>query len=406
MPPMLDESPRAQWARYRRVITGGSGGTAEPLPCALVDLDAFEANLDRLLKPVREGGKTLRPATKSIRVPALLRRVLERGGAAVSGLMTYSARETRFLAEQGFEDLLLAYPTVQPSDVGALAAAAKRTTVRVVCDEPEHLEALEGGASAAGVRLGVIVEVDLSYRPVERLHLGVRRSPLRTAADVAELADRVSAFPHLRFDGVMGYEAHVAGLGDRGNPAKRALKLAARRVLEKTRVEIDHTLRARGHVITVFNGGGTGSIEWSSREPVLTEVTAGSGLLDSHLFDHYLDVPLRPAAYFALQIVRRPTRGIYTCSGGGYVASGAAGVDRLPIPALPPGARLLSLEGAGEVQTPVSVDVELALGDPVFFRHAKAGELAEHFTEYALLRGDHIEARVPTYRGLGHCFLG
>jgi D-serine deaminase-like pyridoxal phosphate-dependent protein len=70
--------------------------------------------------------------------------------------------------------------------------------------------------------------------------------------------------------------------------------------------------------------------------------------------------------------------------------------------------QLLPLEGAGEVQTPLRLPagVELALGEPVFFRHAKAGELAEHFNEYLLVRGDRIEARIPTYRGLGRCFLG
>jgi D-serine deaminase-like pyridoxal phosphate-dependent protein len=80
----------------------------------------------------------------------------------------------------------------------------------------------------------------------------------------------------------------------------------------------------------------------------------------------------------------------------------------LPVPALLPGLSLTSLEGAGEVQTPLIVPrgVDLTIGDPVFFRHAKAGELAEHFAEYLLVRGSRIEGRAPTYRGLGRCFLG
>jgi D-serine deaminase-like pyridoxal phosphate-dependent protein len=140
----------------------------------------------------------------------------------------------------------------------------------------------------------------------------------------------------------------------------------------------------------------------------LTEVTAGSGFLASHLFDGFRGLDLTPAAYFALEVVRRPTERIVTCHGGGYVASGASGRDRLPVPALPAGLRLLSLEGAGEVQTPLELPRgrTLRLGDPVFFRHAKAGELAEHFTEYLLVRGSRLEGRVPTYRGLGKCFLG
>src|SRR5207244_2558454 len=125
--------------------------------------------------------------------------------------------------------------------------------------------------------------------------------------------------------------------------------------------------------------GGTGSLAWSAKDPSLTEVTAGSGFLDSLLFDYYRDLSLAPAALFALQVVRRPSPGIVTCHGGGYVASGAPGPDRLPRPWLPAGLELLGLEGAGEVQTPLRLRAGAAprLGDPVFFRHAKAGELAE-----------------------------
>ena len=107
-------------------------------------------------------------------------------------------------------------------------------------------------------------------------------------------------------------------------------------------------------------------------------------------------------------MVRKPGDGFVTCHGGGLIASGAAGPDRLPIPTFPEGLSLLPLEGAGEVQTPLRGPGTqlLSLGDPVFFRHAKAGELAEHFNEYLLVRGERIVARAPTYRGLGKCFLG
>jgi D-serine deaminase-like pyridoxal phosphate-dependent protein len=162
---------------------------------------------------------------------------------------------------------------------------------------------------------------------------------------------------------------------------------------------------------SIFNGGGTGSVLHCAGEAALTEVTAGSGFVDSHLFDRYRGLSLAPAAFFALQVVRRPRPDIVTCHGGGYIASGQAGETRLPRPALPAGLCLLPLEGAGEVQTPLrlgdgSARARIALGDPVFFRHAKAGELAEHFAEYLLVRGDRLEGRAPTYRGLGHCFLG
>jgi D-serine deaminase-like pyridoxal phosphate-dependent protein len=205
----------------------------------------------------------------------------------------------------------------------------------------------------------------------------------------------------------MGYEAQIAGLADT-SWSRRAMKRLSRRDVAAARADVVRALAERGLPATLVNGGGSGSIDSSSAEAALTEVAAGSGFVDSHLFDDYAGLQLTPAAYFALQVVRRPAPGLVTCHGGGFIASGGAGRDRLPRPSLPAGCALLSLEGAGEVQTPVRLPagVELRLGEPIFFRHAKAGELAEHFNEYHLVRGETIESTVPTYRGLGRCFLG
>jgi len=403
------ETPHERWSRLRAAIGD------EPLPCALVDLDAFEANARDLFAQAREAGKTLRIASKSIRTPELLRRLNALGGATARGLMTYHARETAFLAEQGFDDLLLAYPTVRMDDIATLLGLAlANKTVSVVVDEPEHLDALEKHAAQVNVRAKVVIEVDVSLRPLPGVHLGSRRSPIRSVADALALADAIKARPHLDLHGVLIYEGQIAGSTDRNpftplmNPAKRAVKLLSRPHVERTRGELAAALAARGHRLALLNGGGTGSIAWTKKEPALTELTAGSGFLDSHLFDYYRDLSLRAAAFFALQVVRRPAPGIVTCHGGGLIASGEAGVDRLPVPALPAGCRLIGFEGAGEVQTPLVLPrgVTLSLGDPVFFRHAKAGELAEHFNEYLLVRGARVEARAPTYRGMGKAFLG
>ncbi len=387
------------YRRYRSALAG------EPLPLAFVDLDAVDRNLDRLLALAH--GKRLRIASKSVRCPALLQYLTDRGGAAVIGLMTYCAAETKFLAAQGFKDLLLAYPTVQPSDLQALAHANRVATAAVVVDSPEQVDALSRAAVAALVQIPAVVDVDMSYRPLEGLHLGVRRSPLRSAEEVVALARKIQGAPSLRFHGLQAYEAQIAGVTD-GSLLKRLLKSLSRPQVEARRAGLAAALAQAGLAAPLFNGGGTGSVTWAAGEPALTELTVGSGFLNSHLFDHYRALKLEPAAYFALQVARVPGPGLVTCHGGGFTASGQAGADRLPRPALPPGLRLLALEGAGEVQTPLRVPdgTQLSVGDPVFFRHAKAGELAEHFNEYLLVRGGRIESRAATYRGLGHCFLG
>jgi D-serine deaminase-like pyridoxal phosphate-dependent protein len=391
------------WRRYRDAVS------AEPLPAALVDLDAFEANVRTLLQAMANSGKTLRIATKSLRCPELVRRIRALGGEAVRGLMTYTAAETEYLTEQGERDLLLAYPTARTQDTRALARAnAAGATAAVVVDSAGQLEVIAAAARERGTLVPVVLELDVAWRPLgAALHVGVRRSPLRTPSDVVALARRAASTEGLRFHGVMAYEAQIAGVPD-GGAAVRAMKAASRADVARGRAAVAQALIEAGLGPGVFNGGGTGSLAACVGEQVLTEVTAGSGFIDSHLFDGYRGLHLRPAAYFALQVVRRPSGNVVTCHGGGYIASGRAGRDRLPAPALPAGLRLTSLEGAGEVQTPLELarGVELALGDPVFFRHAKAGELAEHFSEYLLVRGSRIEGRAPTYRGLGRCFLG
>lgn len=388
------------YARYCKALGN------EPLPLAFVDLDALDRNVETLFAPVRAGGKQLRLATKSLRVPWLIDYLTERGKGLICGLMTYTATETAMLAARGARDLLLAYPTLQAADVAILARLnSDGVLASVVVDDVAQLEALDHAGSK--VPIPVIVDIDLAYRPLEQVHLGVRRSPLRSVEDVVAFARRIGSFSHLRFHGLMGYEAQIAGLPD-NVLAVSLMKRRSRRIIEETRREMVRALVSAGLAPSIFNGGGTGSLSTCTKEDVLTEVTAGSGFLDSHLFDHYRGLHLTPAAYFALQVVRRPGPQLVTCHGGGLVASGSAGKDRLPIPALPEGARLLRNEGAGEVQTPVCLPpkVDVALGAPIFFRHAKAGELAEHFNEYLLVRGDRIEARAPTYRGMGFSFLG
>ena len=386
---------------------------ADALPTALVDLDALDDNIERLTDFLRGSGKTLRVASKSVRCIALLRYIQSRAPDIVRGTMCYSAREAGFLAEQGFDDLLLAYPTLQPSDTELIAETNRTHTLSVVVDCIEHIDAVAESALARDSVVPVLIEMDGSYRPLSgAIHIGVRRSPLVEIPAAVRLARYIRDRPGVGLRGFMMYEAQIAGLGDANpfqpalNPAKTLLRRASRAPVAHRRAQLKSELEACGFSLAVVNGGGTGSLSWAARESCLTELTAGSGFLNSHLFDYYQNLSLRPALFFALQVTRRPAPGFITCQSGGYIASGPPGPDRLPLPFLPERLRLTRLEGAGEVQTPLAVPdgVEISLGAPIFFRPSKTGELAEHFNEYVLFRGDSVVDRVPTYRGMGQNF--
>lgn len=400
-------SELAPYPRLKQAIAG------LPLPLALVDLAAFDHNLERLLVAPRRYGKQVRLATKSLRVVALLERALALGAPTLSGLMVYSVEEAELLVARGFRDLLLGYPAVQPQQAQILAElSAGPAQVVAMVDDLDQLPVLGQAAQARGVQLKVAIDLDVSYRPFAGLHVGVRRSPVQDVAAALGLARQIAATPGLRLYGVMGYEAQLAGLPDhapgRGlmGPVLRALKRGSRPDVLARRLAVRRAIEAEIGPLPIVNGGGTGSVDWSADDPSLTEVTIGSGLLAPHLFDHYAGLELSPALAFALPVTRRPAVDWITCHGGGYVASGAAGPDRLPRPWLPEGLALSPHEGTGEVQTPLQVPpgVTLALGDPVFFRPAKAGELAERFSAYHLISAEGGHRTAPTYRGEGWSF--
>lgn len=396
---------------WREVLRG------ERLPAAVVDLDAFDRNVALFSQILRTQGQgqTLRLATKSVRVPALMKRILDTG-APYQGLMCYTAEEAVYLTSQGFDDILIAYPTRQQRDYHLLREAHEQgKTIRLMVDS------VEGARDAARVMEGLespfplVLDVDMSLRLLGgKVHLGVRRSPVRTPDDVLTYFEETKSLTGVRTVGLMGYEAQVAGLGD-NNPFQGILNQAHKLVrnrsmseIARLREEVARRLRERGFEVELFNGGGTGSAPHTAKEPWLTELTVGSGFLCSHLFSYYSDVPLKPASFFALQTVRSSDPGYITCQGGGYIASGSPGWEKVPVPFLPEGLSLVKMEGCGEVQTPLKLaeGVSLKVGDPVLFRHAKAGELAEHFNEYLLVSNGQIVERAPTYRGLGQCFLG
>jgi D-serine deaminase-like pyridoxal phosphate-dependent protein len=382
-------------------------------PFAFVDLDAMWSNADDMLR--RAGSKPVRVATKSLRCRALIDRVLNYSDR-FSGLLTFTLVETLWLAEQGFEDLLLAYPT---ADSAALRELALRSVANpadapvVMVDCIEHLDMIDSVLGSGAAPMRVCIDVDASWWALGgRLKVGPKRSPVHTIEQTVALAGEIEKRPQIDLVGLMAYEGQIAGVGDQ--PPGRRLRAAAIQFMQRRsaaelaerRAAIVAAVREVTN-LEMVNGGGTGSLELTAGEDAVTEVTAGSGFYAPTLFDSYSRFSLTPAAGFALPVVRKPTPAVATALGGGYLASGAAEASRLPTPWLPAALKLDPEEGAGEVQTPLlgSAATNLQVGDRVYFRHAKAGELCEHFNVLHLVEGDEIVDVVPTYRGEGAAFL-
>ena len=379
-------------------------------PLAALSVPALAWNAHDMLR--RAAGTPIRVASKSVRVRGVLDAVLALPGFA--GVLAYTLAEGLWLA-QTIPDVVVGYPSADRSAIARLAAdpeLAQRVTVMV--DSVEQLDLIDSVvAPGARERIRVCLELDASLRAPLLGHVGVRRSPVHSVAQARGLAEAIVARPGFALVGIMAYEAQVAGVANRP-PGRHWLY---RRMLDAVQARsLLELLERRSAVVSAVrelaelefvNGGGTGSLEDTAADPAITEIAAGSGLFGPTLFDGYSRFSPAPAAGFALAAVRRPAPRMVTVHGGGWIASGPPGADRVPTPVWPPGLRMLPREGAGEVQTPLvgpEAD-DLRLGDRVWFRHAKAGELSEHANELVLVDGDRVAGSLPTYRGEGKAFL-
>ena len=400
-------------ARYDAIFSGVTP------PFAFVDLDALRRNSEAML--AQAGGLPIRVASKSVRSVPVLRRILELD-PGFEGVLAFTAPEALHLAAEGFEDIVIAYPTVDRAAIAEIARLTAddpaRAPVLMVDDRP-HLDLIEGAIGGGPSQVRVCLDIDISWWPLGGRvgRIGPKRSPIHDAARARRMAAEIAERPGTALAGLMAYEGQIAGVGDRipGRPLRSAaIRFMQRRseadirdrlprIVEAVREE----LAAHDSELGFVNGGGTGSLARTAGAGIVSELTAGSGFYAPALFDNYRSLALDPAAFFSLSVVRRPVGGVATLLGGGYLASGAAGADRLPDPYLPGGLRFDRDEGAGEVQTPVTgaAAYKLRVGDRVYLRHAKAGELCERFDSLYLVEGERIVDEVPTYRGEGKAFL-
>lgn len=406
---LIDEqSPdRPAWQDPARYWRGLSEATAHlPAPVAVIERDALRHNAMDLL--VRSGGIPIRVASKSVRVRAVLDAVLRIPG--FRGILAFTLAEALWLAET-HDDIVVGYPTVDRAALQRLLADERLASrVALMVDSTEHLDLIDSVVPAGSrPEVRVVIDVDASYRAPGLGHLGVRRSPLFTAADVAGFAAEVVKRPGFRLIGLQMYEAQIAGQPDAAGPDAPVIRIVQARSRDELRVRRAQISTAVLGIapLEFINGGGTGSLEFTGSDEAITEATAGSGLLAGHLFDGYRSFRPAPATAIAFDVVRKPTADIATVLGGGWIASGPALASRQPLPSWPAGLRTLPREAAGEVQTPLQGEAAraLAVGDRVWFRHSKSGEPAERVESYHLVRDGVVVDELPTYRGEGKAFL-
>ncbi|MFT2815681.1 alanine racemase [Leifsonia sp. A12D58] len=407
----LSKPPLAKpWLMPERYWSGMTAATADlDAPVAALNLDALRYNAHDMLR--RADGKPIRIATKSLRVRSVIETLLEL--PSYEGVLAFTLAEALWLSDT-VEDIVVGYPAAERHAIEQLSRspqAAGNITIMVdSIDQLDFIDSVVPPKTRETIR--VAIELDSSWDAPVLGHLGVWRSPIHTPEQAVSLALRIVSRPGFDLVGMMGYEAQIAGRGD--DPAGRPVEAGLNRWMRKH--SIAELAERRGAAVAAVrhvadlefvNGGGTGSLESTSADTAVTDIAAGSGFFGGHLFDNYSEFSPAPAAAFALSVVRKPTAEMATLLGGGWIASGPPHADRLPQLVWPQGLAMVPREMAGEVQTPLTgaAAASLHVGDRVWLRHTKSGELSERVNEFALVQDDKLIDIVPSYRGEGKAFL-
>jgi D-serine deaminase-like pyridoxal phosphate-dependent protein len=397
------------WTDPAKYWTSLSQATADlETPLGAISVEALSSNVHAML--ARANGKPIRVASKSVRVRSIIEAVLKVPGYA--GVLAYTLPEALWLATT-IPDVVVGYPTADRVALRTLGTDEKlNSRVTIMIDSVAQLDLVDAAiAPSKRKSIRVAIELDSSWDAPVLGHTGVYRSPVHTPEQARALAEVVVSRPGFTLVGMMGYEAQIAGLANK--PASAFRGVAVRWIQRRSVAELaDRRGRAVAAVRAVadlefVNGGGTGSLESTSADESVTDIAAGSGLFGPHLFDQYAHFAPAPAAAFSLSVVRKPTPEMATLLGGGWIASGPPSADRLPQIAWPQGMRMLPNEMAGEVQTPLrgTAAARLQVGDRVWLRHTKAGEISEHLNAFAVVEAGKIVDTFPTYRGEGKAFL-
>lgn len=226
-------------------------------PALVIDLDAFESNLDTMAALLAPTGVKLRAHAKTHKSPVIAKLQMARGAV---GNCVQKVTEAEVLAWGGVPDILVSNEVVGATKLARLCALARIAKVAVCADDAGQVAAIEAAAQDAGVRMTVLVEIDV----------GAGRCGVQPGPDAVALATRIAASKHLIFGGLQAYQGSAQ---HKRTPSERRTLIegavdASRRTVEQ--------LRQQGLECAIVGGAGTGTFEYESKSGIYTEIQAGS----------------------------------------------------------------------------------------------------------------------------------
>ncbi len=226
-------------------------------PALCLEIDVVEANIRRMADTFKDTAVRLRPHTKTHKSPLLAHKQMAAGAI---GITCAKLSEAEVMAAAGLKDILIANQIVTPAKIARLVNLAAYTEVMVAVDDSGNVAGLNAAAGARGVRLRTLIEVDI----------GMDRCGAAPGEPSLALAQQITACPHLRFEGLMGYEGHTVMIRETA-----ARKEQTDRDLKKL-VDTAELIRRHGIPVEIVSSGGTGTYFITGVYPGVTELQVGS----------------------------------------------------------------------------------------------------------------------------------
>ena len=345
-------------------------------PALVLDLDAFERNLQRMADALRGSGVRLRAHAKSHKCPEIALRQVALGAV---GICCQKVSEAAVFVDAGIHDVLVTNEVVGAAKLQRLMALARRARIGVLVDHPDQVRALAAAAQAAEASVDTYVEVDV----------GAHRCGVPPGDEAVRLAQLIAASPPLRFAGLQCYHGPAQHMR---SPAQRAAAIAE--AVAAARATRD-AIQACGIAVPRVTGAGTGTFQHERDSGVFDEIQAGSYIfMDRDYADNQPregGVAFEHALFVRTMVMSRPSATQAVVDAGlkaSSVDSGMPTVWRRP--------DLKYLKAADEHGVLATADAASpALGDVLMLVPGHCDPTVNLYDELVCIRGGTVEAVWP-----------
>ncbi len=254
-------------------------------PTLWVDLTVLDANIQLLMRNFRSAGVNWRPHTKGVKIPAIAHKLIDAGAI---GVTCAKLGEAEVMAAAGVRDILIANQVVGAQKYARLAALQRHADVKIAVDSTATLAGLTAASKAAGVEIGVVIE----------LNVGMNRAGVSPGAAAVELARAVHQQKGLRLVGLMAWEGHtlaVEGLDERAVAIRHAIGQL---------IASAEACRRAGLPVEIVSCGGSGTMNVTAHLAGVTEIQAGGAIFGDVTYQSW-NTPTDPALFVQAVVTSR-----------------------------------------------------------------------------------------------------